>query len=48
MGIIQFLLLLAFVLIYVVIAGGLIVRFAARGGYFMRNNKQESELPLQG
>ena len=48
MGFAQFFILLAFVLIYVVIVGALIARFATRGGYFVRNNKQESELTLQG
>jgi hypothetical protein len=47
MGFIQFFILLAFVLMYVGIVGALIVRFAARGGYFTRGEKRESELAVR-
>lgn len=48
MGIIQFLILLLFVLLYVAIAGSLIVRFATRGSEYYRRNKRRSEVPLGG
>jgi len=47
MGIVQFILLLAFVLMYVVIVGALVVRFAARGRNILRAEKQESELAVR-
>lgn len=49
MGIIQFFILLVFILLYVVIAGSLIVRFAARGSeYYRRGSKRNGEVPLGG
>ena len=50
MGILQFFMLLFFVLIYVAIVGGLLARFMRRGmdNYFKQKGEKVQEIPLGG
>jgi uncharacterized membrane protein YagU involved in acid resistance len=48
MGIIQFLVLTVFVLIYVTIVGGLVARFIARGNEIKRQSSPKPEEVLIG
>jgi hypothetical protein len=50
MGIIQFLIFVAFILVYVAIVGTLIVRVAAHfaPGLYNRDNGQDQEVALRG
>jgi len=50
MGIFQFLIFIAFLLVYVALVGALIVRLAARReiGFFRKSDNRENEVPIRG